>query len=582
MFSTFITILTSAYQLYGNYNRDVHAIYNRLKEIEDVHLQSLSALLWSADLRELKNHLQGLHNLPDMQYLEIREDAKTLARIGDKSQENVISREYPIYYTYKHRQLRIGTLLAQATLSNVYHRIINQILDILVSNGIKTFLVTGFILYFFHYLVTRHLHKMAMFAQQLDIHSLDHELTLERHIGKNKDPDELDILIQAFSAMQLNLKKSINALRESEFHFKQLVESTTAIPWELDLQTWLFTYVGPQAVNVLGYPIKRWYQENFWCDNLYEDDRDITVESRNKASAQSKDQELEYRMYTADRQVIWIRDYIHVINKNGKPALLQGFMFDITERKQAEAELEKYRNHLEELVKQRTQELEISNRDLESYSYSIAHDLRAPLRSITSFSQIVRNEAGPKLNELEKDSLNRVINASRKLDRLICDILNLARVSRTKLNLGTFSVSDLVDKISQDLTTSRKHINIEWQIQEGLVVKADPNLLELVLYNLLDNAVKYSSGNNHARVEFGATRTGNEEMVYFVRDNGVGFDTAFTNKLFIPFERLHNLTEFEGTGIGLATVQRIIERHGGRVWANSTLEKGSTFYFTLK
>ena len=256
-------------------------------------------------------------------------------------------------------------------------------------------------------------------------------------------------------------------------------------------------------------------------------------------------------------------------------------MFDITERKQAEAELANYRDHLEELVMQRTQELELSNRDLESYSYSIAHDLRAPLRSITSFSQILQKEAKSKLNELETDSLNRVINAAKRLARLIDDILNLARVSKSKLKCESVSISNTARKITQELESTYAPLKVVWQIQDNLLVKADINLLELALYNLFDNALKYSSHGETAKVEFSAQEQ-HGEMVYFVRDNGVGFDTHFVNKLFVPFERLHSHSEFEGTGIGLATVQRIIERHGGRVWADSILGEGSTFYFTLK
>ena len=581
MFSTFITILTSAYQLYGNYKRDVRAIYTHLQEIEDVHLPSLSALLWTADLNELKNHLQGLHNLSDMQYLEITEDGDSLARIGTQHSVDVITRDYPIFYNYKNKPLRIGTLHTEATLKNVYQRIFDQILDIIVSNAIKTFLVTGFILYLFHYLVTRHLHKMAVFAQQLNISSLDHELKLERKQNKRKGLDELDILTQAFSTMQMNLQKSINDLRESQERYKQLVESTTAIPWELDLKTWRFTYVGPQATTILGYSIEEWRRENFWSDTIYEEDRDHTVEYCKIATMDGKDHEIEYRMMTASGDVIWIRDYVHVIFKNNKPALLQGFMFDITERKQAEAELANYRDHLEELVMQRTQELELSNRDLESYSYSIAHDLRAPLRSITSFSQILQKEAKSKLNELETDSLNRVINAAKRLARLIDDILNLARVSKSKLKCESVSISNTARKITQELESTYAPLKVVWQIQDNLLVKADINLLELALYNLFDNALKYSSHGETAKVEFSAQEQ-HGEMVYFVRDNGVGFDTHFVNKLFVPFERLHSHSEFEGTGIGLATVQRIIERHGGRVWADSILGEGSTFYFTLK
>ena len=580
MFSTFITILTSAYQLYGNYARDIKTINNHLQEIQDVHLSNLSALLWAADLHELKHHLQGLYSLSDMQYLEITEDGKILTRLGKQISKDVITRVYPIYYLYKNRQLRIGTLHAQATLKNVHRRIVAQILDILISNGIKTFLVTGFILYLFHYLVTRHLYTMATFAQQLNINSLDHELTLERNPKKHKDPDEIDILTQAFSTMQLNLRNSINELRDSQWHYKQLVESTTAIPWELNVKTWRFTYVGPQAKDVLGYPIENWSQENFWSNAIHEEDRDNVINTCNIAIKDGRAHEIEYRMYTADKVTVCIRNHIHLIELNNSPALLQGFMFDISERKHAEAELEKYRNHLEELVKQRTQELEISNKDLESYSYSIAHDLRAPLRSIISFSQILHNEAGTKLNELETDSLTRVIRAAKRLAQLIDDILNLARVSRATLNHEPISLSDLAHKIAQDLESSHPDLKINWKIQKGLCVDGDARLLELALSNLFDNAIKYSSRSEKPRVEFGISED-SPETAYFIRDNGVGFDNNFANKIFTPFERLHTSSEFEGTGIGLATVQRIIERHGGRVWADSILQQGSTFYFTL-
>ena len=253
---------------------------------------------------------------------------------------------------------------------------------------------------------------------------------------------------------------------------------------------------------------------------------------------------------------------------------------EIGERKEAERQLNEYREQLEELVKKRTAALESSNKELEAFSYSIAHDLRSPLRSVTSFSQILLEDTDKKLNEEEKDVLQRVIYGGKYMAQMIDDILELARITRSELHKDTIDLTSMAHNIADQLNNTERN-KVNWIIEDNLRDYGDPRLIENMLSNLLENAWKYSSREPQPRVEFGLQNKTNGTKVYFVRDNGVGFDMRFVNKLFKTFNRLHRNVEFEGTGIGLATVKRIIERHGGRVWVDSKLDEGSVFYFTL-
>lgn len=246
-----------------------------------------------------------------------------------------------------------------------------------------------------------------------------------------------------------------------------------------------------------------------------------------------------------------------------------------------ERDLLRNKRRLEELVSSRTRDLEETNRELEAYSYSIAHDLRSPLRAIMGYSQILSEEAVRKLNDEERDSLRRIVTASEYMGHLIDDILQLARIGRVEITRREVNLS----AIALDICRGMEHADAggagaRFDIEPGLVVKGDPELLTRLLDNLLANAVKFSADREEPRISFGsAVRNG--ETCYYVRDNGVGFDMAFVDKMFGAFQRLHHQSEYPGTGIGLATVRRIVERHGGRVWAEGRENEGATFYFTL-
>ncbi len=859
--STLITILTTAYQLYGMYARDVSQIDERLREIQDVHLQNIATRLWIADMQELKKTLQNLLGLPDIEYLEVREDGKVIMRVGTFRQKNTIVKTYPLQYEYRGKQLVIGQLRLHASLDNVYQRLLAQTLNILISNGIKTFIVSGFMLFIFFHLFTRHLDKLASFARNLDSANLDQTLQLDRKPSRGREPDELETVVNAFVTMQGNLKQSFDKLRNSEQHYRSLIESSAAIPWEADVETFRFSYVGPQAQIILGYPLDHWYEEDFWRDHIHPEDREMTCNYCLDSVRACRDHEFEYRMLAADGREVWLRDVVQVICENGKPVRMQGFMFDISEKKkateaysaseqrfstlaeistvgifrtdteghciyvnphwcdlagllpdqamgdgwataihpddrervfrewqaaaqaeqtfrtecrfkrpdgheswvlsmaaaekdskgktlgfigtvtdisaqkyietairyiakgtssdtgeafyqqlvthmarlfdadfamlaildedntetvntlaisckgelidnisytlpgtpceniiaeqscsytsniqqhfpddtlladmgiesyvgtpvtnmhgepigliaimhsmplelsaqateilqifaaraaaeierqQALLQLEQSRDQLEEQVQERTQDLQALNQELEAFSYSVSHDLRAPLRAIDGFSLALQEDHQHTLDDSAQQYLQRIRHNTRHMNSLIESMLNLSRLGRKKLNPQTMHLDTLARQILDNLISLQAERKVSYTIGELPPVMADNNLMRIVMENLLGNAIKYTKLEEQAEIEVNS-RNIEGETVFFVRDNGAGFDMRFAYNLFAAFQRLHG-DEFEGTGIGLATVQRIIHRHGGRIWADAEPGKGATFYFTL-
>lgn len=251
--------------------------------------------------------------------------------------------------------------------------------------------------------------------------------------------------------------------------------------------------------------------------------------------------------------------------------------FEIAERKRAEEGIQQLNKTL---TVQRDQ-LELSNKELEAFSYSVAHDLRAPLRGIDGFCQAVVEDYGEKLDDKGKHYLQRVREASQRMAKLIDAMLDLARLTRAEIHPQPVDVSALAESVAGDLKKLHPERWVEWSLAPGLRAIADPELLRVVLQNLFGNAWKFTSHLDDARIEFGLTRH-YAQPVFFVRDNGAGFDMAYSDKLFGAFQRLHAMNEFPGIGIGLATVKRIIDRHGGRIWADAMVGCGATFFFSLE
>ena len=275
-------------------------------------------------------------------------------------------------------------------------------------------------------------------------------------------------------------------------------------------------------------------------------------------------------MRPSDGQIRWLAARAKVLfDKDGRPSHMIGINIDITERKR-----------LEESLRQRTVELENSVAELEAFSYSVSHDLRAPLRSIDGFSQILMEEYLAKVDAEGQDCLRRIRRASQNMGQVIDALLQISRVMRGELlrepvdlSLLALSTATMIQK-----TEPGRHVRVH--IAAGLWAHGDRRLLGVVLQNLLQNAWKFTARSPQPEVEFGSLQK-DGKTAYYVRDNGVGFDMAYADKLFKPFQRLHAREQFEGTGIGLATVQRIIKRHEGRVWAEGAVGKGASFYFSL-
>lgn len=249
---------------------------------------------------------------------------------------------------------------------------------------------------------------------------------------------------------------------------------------------------------------------------------------------------------------------------------------DVTERKKNEERILSLNRSLEHTAN----ELSAINKELEAFSYSVSHDLSAPLRSIDGFSQAIVDDYGDILDENGKDYLQRIRKGSQRMAQLIDDMLKLSRITRGDMQRVTIDLSGMVQSIVSELQQQQPEREVRFRIAQEVVASADPRMLRMALDNLLGNAWKFTSKSPCAEIEFGVTEH-EGALAYFVRDNGAGFDMTYASKLFGAFQRLHSTTEFPGTSIGLAIVQRIIRRHGGTVWAQAEVNKGATFYFTL-
>ena len=275
---------------------------------------------------------------------------------------------------------------------------------------------------------------------------------------------------------------------------------------------------------------------------------------------------------------IWINDRgrVHQRDENGLPLFMSGTHVDITARVAAQEQVRALNASLELRVSERTAELERSMRDMEAISYSIAHDLRAPLRSVNGFASLIAEEEGDRLSPLARDMFGRITRSSRNMGQMITDMLELLRVVRVDLAAVPVNLHVLAQSVAEVLTPQYEHAHIELdKVPEAM---GDATLLRQVLFNLMDNGLKYSRHQGKPELKLGYNAS---QRAYFVRDNGMGFDMAHADKLFGLFQRLHAGSDVPGTGVGLAIVARILERHGGRIWADSAPGQGTTFWFRL-
>lgn len=367
-------------------------------------------------------------------------------------------------------------------------------------------------------------------------------------------------------------KQAEQALKESEEKFRLLSEAAfegigiTDEGEVVDVNAQLAEMLGYQASDLVG---------RRGIDFVAPESRDM-VAQRMQSGAEEP---YEYLALKENGQKFPVEVRARHLPFNGR-TLRVAAIRDITERKQFEERMRSLNDELERRVQERTSELQIVNRELEAFAYSVSHDLRAPLRGINGFSQALLEDYHDLLDEKGKNYLSRVRAASERMGQLIDNLLDLSRITRLQMRRQNVNLSTMAEEIAQETQEADRSRDVKFIIKPNMNTNGDPTMLRVALDNLFENAWKFTAKHPQATIEFGEKDL-DGRRVFFVRDDGAGFDMKYMDKLFAPFQRLHNVTEYPGTGIGLATVQRIVHRHGGTVWAEAEVGKGATFYFSF-
>lgn len=368
-----------------------------------------------------------------------------------------------------------------------------------------------------------------------------------------------------------------NALQENMTLLHSIFENVPAIIFLKDAKELRFKLCNKVGRELFGFVGEEYLNKTDY-DFFPKEQADLCISKDRETllSRQLVDIPEEWLQTTRGDQCLLHMKKVPILDKQGNPAYVLVVAEDITEFKKNQDQILDLNLKLQKQV----QTISEAHKALESFSYSVSHDLRAPLRTIDGYSQVVLENYSEKLDDTGKHYLARVREGSQQMAKLIDDMLNLSRLSRSELKKEKVNLSELVRLIAQDLQHNEAGREVEFIIEEGLFANADKRLIQSVLQNLIGNAWKFTSHHPRALIEFGKLHDYGQP-VYFVRDNGAGFDMAYADKLFGTFQRLHSASEFPGTGIGLASVQRIIQKHGGEIWAQGVVEEGATFYFTL-
>jgi PAS domain S-box-containing protein len=366
-------------------------------------------------------------------------------------------------------------------------------------------------------------------------------------------------------------REAAQAMRESEERFRNMADAAPVMIWTSNVSK-EYDYFNRSWLEFTNRPAEEEARRG-WMQGIHPEDRELFWKTYAASFDARQPFDFQFRLRRHDGEYRWIRD-------RGTPRFAPdgtfrgyiGSALDVTDIRQNQAELE-------ERVLARTAELAETNRELEAFTYSVSHDLRAPLRHINAYAQILEEDF-PGLTEEAKKYIERIRSGAKNMGQLVDDLLNLARVGRQELVVHSISLDELLESVLLEIKPDLDHRDIQWEVEPLGMAECDPGLMKQVFSNVLLNAVKYSRSRAPAIIHVGKIDAP-EGTVYYVRDNGVGFNMKYASKLFGVFQRLHRAEDFEGTGVGLATVDRIIRKHGGRIWAEAELDKGATFYFTL-
>ncbi|WP_455375888.1 ATP-binding protein [Kaarinaea lacus] len=479
----------------------------------------------------------------------------------------------------------IGYVYLQVSLENVQKRSVKMLI-IVIALVILASIVAFFLARYLQGIISNPVLKLAAITKDISDKG-NYDITV-----KQETDDEIGELYSSFNDMLSQIRarkiardKEEKLRRETEAQVRLLLESTAEAIYGIDKKG-KCTFVNPACLRILGYSSNEQFlnidphamlhqSQNGEGDTPFE--RSKIYQVIKTGDGLHVDNEM---MYKCDGTKFYAEYWVYPIKSETQIVGAVVTFIDISDRKEVEKELKNYQEHLEEIVENRTEEIKLAYKELEAFSYSVSHDLRAPLRAIDGFSQVLAEDYESTLDEIGKDYLYRVRQAAQKMSQLIDDLLTLSRAMRSDISREEIDLANEAMDVISDLKETEPGRIVYFDVQKDMKAFGDPTLLRVVIQNLLGNAWKYTSKQQDAHIKFGYKQD-NGELVYYIEDDGAGFDMQFVDKLFHAFQRLHQPEDFPGTGIGLATVQRIISRHGGKIWANSSPQKGATFYFTL-
>jgi PAS domain S-box-containing protein len=616
LWSTLFTIVIAAAQVYFEYTREMALLNARLLQIRIVEVPSLTNSIWHFDDKQIEIQLQGMLNLEDIRYVEVQVVGGSTFKAGQiVPANNALSQTVALEYTQNGENFVLGKLLVDADIRSLQQRVLGWLFSILLTSAIQIFLLAGFILFIVEWLLTRPLNDIVHYAETLNLEHLEEPLVLKNR--KLASPgDEMELLALKLNEMRHRLmddvierKRMEASLRESERNYREIFNATSEAIFIHDAISGRILQVNASMLHMYGYATDTDVLD-LMAPALSSSEPPFTqmeAERYLQNAITEGPQIFEWRARKKTGEAFWVEVSLRSSSIGGENRIL-AVVRDISERKRAEnqlleqnealivqgralevaeAQARQLNAELEKRVEDRTLQLAALNQELEAFSYSVAHDLRAPLRRMDSFSQIILEDHGSELNIDVKKGLQRIHDSTQNLSQMVDALLALSRLTRDEIHPTHVDLSVLVQLIADDLHQREPERQVEFIIAPDLVVKADKHLLQIMLENLFSNAWKFTAQRRPAQIEFGCifssgvSQETSGEVIYFVRDNGAGFDMSYADRLFSPFQRLHSESTFSGTGIGLTTVKRIIQRHEGRIWAESAVDQGATFYFTL-